>query len=373
MAGCDSPDVRSDVGRLSLAETLGDVETAGYARALAPRPFSFPEDHGPHPAFKTEWWYVTGNVTTADGRPFGFQFTVFRSALSPPDRAAGGGASAWSTNQAFMGHFGLSDPDGGTFHAFERFARGAVGIAGAHAAPFRVWIDDWALESESEDAFLPLRLSARADGAALDLRLVDGKPRVLQGRDGLSQKGPEPGNASYYYAYTRLPVEGTIRVGGESLAVAGSGWLDREWSTSSLGPGQVGWDWFALQLDDGWDLMVYQLRNADGSADPTSDGVLVSPEGERVPLRWGRDFEIAALDQWRSAVDGASYPSRWKVTVPSRDLDLTVVPVLEDQELNLAFRYWEGAVRVEGSSRGEPVRGRGYVELTGYAGPRPSR
>lgn len=351
---------------MSLVATLGGTDTTGYERATEVRAFVFPEDHGPHPGYRTEWWYVTGNLTSEDGRDFGFQLTIFRSALAPSEP---GGPSAWATNQAYMGHFALTDIDGADFRAAEVFARGSVGLAGAQAEPLRVWIEDWVLESRSRSVF-PLRLAADGDDFALELTLDAGKPVVLQGDRGLSQKGPEPGNASYYYALTRMPAEGRVVVDGEAFEVSGLAWLDREWSTSALSEGQVGWDWFALQLDDGWEMMVYRLREEDGSAHPLSDGVLIDPDGRRVPLRWGSDVRVTATGTWRSPVDGAEYPSGWRVEVPERGWDLAVEPAVPDQELRLAFRYWEGAVTVEGAGEGgEAVEGRGYVELTGYAGP----
>lgn len=359
---------------LSLVETLGGLDTAGYARALEARDFVFPEDHGPHQAFRTEWWYVTGNLEAADGRAFGFQFTIFRSALAPTPP---GGPSAWATNQAYMGHFALTDVDGEDFRAAELFARGGGGLAGASAEPFEVWLEDWRLESvgrgpagASASGVFPLRLSADQDGVYLELVLEAGKPRVLQGRDGLSQKGPEPGNASYYYAHTRMPASGRVVLDGDTVAVTGLAWLDREWSTSALSEGQVGWDWFALQLDDGWEMMVYQLRLEDGSADPLSDGVLIDPAGRRVPLEWGAGVRVEPTGSWTSPVDGSLYPSGWRIRVPGRGWDLTVDPAVLDQELRVAFRYWEGSVGVSGTGEGGvAVTGRGYVELTGYAGP----
>jgi predicted secreted hydrolase len=374
---------------LSLVETLGGLDTAGYARALEAREFLFPEDHGPHEDFRTEWWYVTGNLDAEDGRTFGFQFTIFRSALAPTPP---GGPSAWATHQAYMGHFALTDVDGGDFRARELFARGGGGLAGASSRPFRVWLEDWRLESveprvgegapvrtgggervpENGDpaaGVFPLRLSADQDGVELELVLDAGKPHVRQGDDGLSQKGPEPGNASFYYAHTRMPASGWVVKDGDSVSVAGLAWLDREWSTSALSEGQVGWDWFALQLDDGWEVMVYQLRRSDGTPDRLSDGVLVDPEGHRVPLAWGTDVEVQPTGTWASPVDGSVYPSGWRVRVPARGWDLTVEPAIRDQELRVAFRYWEGAVRVSGrGDGGQAVTGRGYVELTGYAG-----
>jgi predicted secreted hydrolase len=369
-AGCGDAR-RDDTGRMSLVATLGGADTAGYARAVRPRPFRFPEDHGPHPAFRTEWWYVTGNLTDGTGRPVGFQLTLFRNALAPALPAS---SSSWATNQAYMAHLAVTDAERGAFHAFERFARGAESLAGARARPFRVWLEDWALEAAGPGATFPMRLRAAEGGVALDLVLEAGKPPVLQGDEGLSQKGPEPGNASYYYSHTRLPARGTVVLGDDTLTVGGAAWLDREWSTSVLSEGQVGWDWFALQLDDGQELMVYALRLSDGSAHPLSEAVLVDPAGTKRRLRWGTEVVVEALETWTSPHSGVRYPSTWRIQVPDRGWDLQVTPVREDQELNLAFRYWEGAVRVTSNDPERPLTGRGYVELTGYGdAPLPER
>ena len=376
---------------LSLADLLTGADTAGYERARVPRPFEFPADHGPHPGFRTEWWYVTGNLTSAEGRDFGFQLTFFRSALSPEPPEA---ESAWATNQAYLAHFTVTDVGAGRFYAHERFARGAVGLAGATAAPLRVWLEDWALEAgppessgsgpaespsqgpaetsvestaERHARTFPLRLTADADSVALRLELGPGKPPVLQGQRGLSRKGPEPGNASYYYSLTRMPAAGTLTLPADTLRVTGSAWLDREWGTSALSQGVVGWDWFALQLDDGWDLMVYRLRRGDGRSTSFSQGVLVDSSGESERLAWGEDVTVEPRGAWTSPRDGTVYPSGWVVRLPKRAWELTVSPRVQDQELALSFRYWEGAVSVRGRGEGgEPVGGRGYVELTGY-------
>lgn len=370
LAGCRE-DRTGPAASLSLSETMAGGDTLGYARAVEVRDFTFPADHGPHPDFRAEWWYLTGNLDGPEGRRVGYQLTLFRSAVAPSPPEV---SSAWGTNQAWMGHFALTDAAGGRFHAFDRFARGAVGLAGAEARPFRVWLEDWTLEAaEGSGEAFPMRLRAAEGEVGLELVMEPAKPRVLQGEEGLSQKGPEPGNASYYYAYTRLATRGTVRLGDDTLRVTGLSWMDREWSTSALSQGQVGWDWFALQLDDGWDLMIYQIRGEDGSPDPLSDGVLVGPDGGRTPLTWGDDVTLEVLDEWRSPVDGSAYPSGWRIRIPERGWDLRVEPVLEDQELNLAFRYWEGAVDVTGETARGPVAGRGYVELTGYAGERPER
>jgi predicted secreted hydrolase len=345
---------------LSVAGALRTANDEGYAKALQPRVFQFPADHGPHPELRTEWWYFTGNLATAEGRRFGFQLTFFRSALAPTMPARG---SAWATRQAWLAHFTVTDVAGKNFHSFERWSRGALGLAGAQAEPFRVWVEDWTATS---DRTFPMRLNAAADNVSMDLLLQQGKPPVLQGEHGLSRKSAEPGNASYYYSLTRMPTSGSIIVEGDRFAVTGLAWMDREWSTSSLGKDQVGWDWFSLQLSDGWDLMLYRLRRQDGTADPASSGTVIDPRGESRPLNLS-DFQIETSGEWRSPRSGARYPAHWRLRIPREDLNLEVRPLLADQELDVSLRYWEGAAGIEGTHRGQPVHGHGYVELTGYA------
>lgn len=390
----EPPPVRAGI---AVSDLLGGGDTAGYARALEPRRFTFPDDHGPHPEYRSEWWYFTGNLeavgpapqptggperTAESGRPrgrrFGFQLTFFRSALAP---GAARRASSWATHQAYMAHFAVTDVAADRFHHFGRLSRAAVGLAGASARPFRVWLGDWSAGPGADDAVrraagaggradgtdpFPMRLSAAEDGVAVDLLLEPGRPLVLRGDRGLSRKGPEPGNASYYYSYTRLPARGTVRVDGREYAVEGTAWLDREWGTSALGTAYEGWDWFALRLSDGRDLVVYRLRRRDGGPARFGSATVVEPDGT-ASTRSARDVRIDVLDHWPSPVDGTRYPSRWRVAVPGEELRLEVEPLVADQEMDLAVRYWEGAVRVRGTSRGAPVRGTGYVELTGYA------
>lgn len=346
-------------GGMSVSQALGGVPQAGFARALAPRAFRFPADHGPHPEYKTEWWYFTGNLRDGAGRRFGYQLTFFRMALAPgePPRP-----SRWATNQAFMAHFALTDVAGRRFYSAERFSRAALGLAGAGGSPLAVFLEDWSAR-ETKGAPWSVRLVAADGSGALDLELVAAKPVVLNGERGLSRKGPEPGNASYYYSIPRLTTGGTLSVGGERFQVTGTSWLDREWSTSALSGDQAGWDWFALQLKDGRDLMYYQLRKKDGSADPYSAGTLVAADGSAKPLT--RDqVQLTPTGWWKSPHDGARYPSGWRLSVPGEGIDLEVVPRLADQELLTSFRYWEGAVAVQGGGGAEG--GSGYLEMTGY-------
>ena len=374
-AACTTPAAPPEARRLEVADVLGGANLGGFERALEPREFVFPADHGAHPSFASEWWYFTGNLESAEGRRFGYQLTFFRNSLQPPATSPAR-TSDWAAQQVWMAHFAVTDVGSRRFVAFDRFQRGALGLAGAQATPWRVWLDDWSLE-QLGDAPFPLRLRARegtADGGdggdvvTVDLTIDAVKPIVLQGDRGLSRKGATPGNASYYYSFTRLSAEGTVRVGDAEHEVAGSSWLDREWSTSALEEGQVGWDWFALQLDDGSELMYYQLRENDGSPSPQSAGTVVRADGVSAPLAPGSVL-LSVERTWNSSLDGATYPSRWTLSIPERGVLLSISPVFEDQELDLAFRYWEGAVDVTGIGlEGTEVSGRGYVELTGYAG-----
>lgn len=358
-------------GSPRLSAVLGDTHDPGYARADEPREFSFPADHGPHPAFRNEWWYVTGNLDSRRGERFGFELTLFRFALAPEGAlapAAGDEPSAWRTRQVHVAHFAITDVPGGEFHAAERYARGALGLAGATAEPFRVWVEDWWLkEFPSGD---PARetlwlLHAATEAAGITLTLEPLKPPVLNGVDGLSRKSAEPGNASYYYSIPRLSTRGTLRVGDQVHDVTGLSWLDREWGSSALSPGQQGWDWFALQLSDGSDLMFYRIRMNDGTADPMSAGTWIPARGDSVPLA-REDVVLEARDQWESP-HGGRYPVAWRIEVPELGLELEVEPVMDAQELVTGVRYWEGAVDVTGRRKDAAITGRGYVELTGYA------
>jgi predicted secreted hydrolase len=348
---------------VGLTEAGPGDPSAGYLRVTGPAELAFPADHGPHPDYQTEWWYYTGNLATAEGQRFGYQLTFFRRALVPPAQRTER-QSAWAADQVYMAHFALTDVAGKRFQAFERLARGAGGLAGAQAEPFHVWLEDWQVEEVEPGV---VRMVAAQDGLALDLLLTDRKGPILQGDRGFSPKGPQPGNASFYYSLTRLETSGTVQVGETGYAVGGLSWMDHEWSTSGLAADQVGWDWFSIQLDDGSELMVFQLRKEDGSIDPFSNGAFIAADGRTRPL--GRDdFEIRVEDSWRSPHTEATYPARWTVAVPSVDLLLEIDPHLADQELTVSYAYWEGAVRVEGQRAGEVVRGHGYVEMTGYAG-----
>jgi predicted secreted hydrolase len=365
LLGCDNTTQTGE----GVAATLRDPDSGGFERAYAPIPFFFPADHGPHRDFRDEWWYITGNLDGPDGRRFGFQITFFRHGLKLrlPARA-----SAWATQDAAMAHFAISDVGGGQYTSFQRISRAAVGLAGAQAEPFKVWLDDWAIEAApgatKASGGFPWHFHASQDGIELSLALEPKKPPVLNGERGLSRKSATPGNASYYYSIPRMAAQGTIKLPGQMLGqampVQGLAWLDREWSTSMLAEDQAGWDWFSLQLDDNTELMYFRLRNKNGSDDPASAGTLVAADGTSSPLA-REDVDIQAWDTWESPA-GGRYPAGWRLKTQPGGRTLEIRPVLADQEFRHDARYWEGAVDVLDAATGKPA-GRGYVELTGYA------
>jgi predicted secreted hydrolase len=361
-------------------------DVAAFARATEPRPFVLPRDHGPHLEYQTEWWYYTGNVVGADGRRFGFQLTFFRRAFAPDPADAS--VAGLASRQVYFAHFAITDVAAGRHAAAERFSRGAGGLAGATGEPFAVWLEDWRADALNADGSA-VRLTTRdaAWDLSLDLELRATKPLVAHGDRGLSPKSDEPGNASYYIGYTRMTAAGRLATSASAtvdspaqreIEVTGEAWFDHEWSTSALGAEAVGWDWFSLQLDDGREVMFFQIRRDDGTVEPASGGTLV--EGDGRTRRLARDdVRIEVLRRWSSPETDGTYPSLWRLTVPSEGLDLLVEPWLDAQEMRTSFVYWEGAVRVsEAAPRSSdadsgprpgplPARGQGYVELTGYA------
>jgi predicted secreted hydrolase len=338
----------------------GGIEQPDFARVTAPGAFSFPEDHGPHPAFRTEWWYFTGNLFVQAETHFGYQLTLFRTGLAP---AAAERGSDLATDQIYFAHFALSRP-GGTYDSAERFSRGAAGLAGASASPPAFWLENWSVRALDELGGV-YALSADHENLAVDLLLTSLKPVVAHGEGGMSRKGSEPGNASYYLSETRLATEGTVVEGNRRWQVEGTSWFDHEWGSTALPPLAVGWDWFGVQLDDGRELMLYRIRRADGSFESVSAGTIVEPDGSTIHLT-SQDFAIESTAEWRSPRSGATYPSRWSVRVPVAGLDLVIEPYQADQEVNAQIVYWEGAVQVM-SRNGAEVLGVGFVELTGYA------
>lgn len=348
-----------DAAALSSSALLNNAPEE-FRRVTAPLPLAFPADHGMHPGYRNEWWYFTGNLIDDAGRRYGFQYTLFRFAL--PEREVQD--SDFATDALWMGHLAVSDLDGGRFFNAERFARDALGLAGAD--PDLWWLRDWEVRRDGE----AWQLQAGFDGVELDLVLQALRPIVLQGQAGYSRKGPEPGNASRYYSITRMDVSGALALDGRKRPVEGLAWLDREWGSSQLGAGIEGWDWFALQLDDGRDLMLYRLRTADGQASPFSAGVLVEPDGSyRVLQR--EDFSLRPKRWWRDP-QGIEWPVAWIAELPQAGLALTVEAVFDAQRWATTVAYWEGAVQVRDADTNLEL-GRGYLELSGYAEGRPPR
>lgn len=345
---------------------VDDGQTSdAFARATIPGAVQFPRDLGSHEEYQTEWWYYTGNLQTEDGRDFGYQFTIFRRALQPfSEMPLVEDPSGWRSNQIYLAHFTISDVDRNEFYATEKLSRGGANLAGAQSEPYRVWLEDWSVSDITPGK---TRLKAETEDVSLDITLTQTMPPVLHGDGGLSRKGTEPGNASYYYSIVQQETSGRLAVGDETFDVAGLSWKDHEFSTSALSPGSIGWDWFSLQLDNGTALMLFQIRREDGSIEPYSSGSFIDADGTVQALSH-EDWQLEVLDTWTSPASGAEYPSRWRLRFPIIDLELEGRPLMADQELNVSTVYWEGASEFSGTLSGVPVTARGYVEMTGYAG-----
>lgn len=359
--------IEQQTSAISIKGGFSAGSRQGFERVLRPRRFEFPKDHGPHPEYKTEWWYFTGNLTDRKQRHFGYQLTFFRIGLlrdSPISK------SRWRTNQIYMAHFAITDTHNQKYFYKQRIARDALDLVGSRSKPFAVWFENWSAKESGSPVSdcrgcLDLELKAASEGIELSLRLTSLKPVVLQGEQGLSRKSKTKGNNSYYYSLTRLETEGHLLVEDQEHAVSGLSWLDREWSTTALEETQSGWDWFALHLSDGRDLMFYQLRDKSGSSEPTSSGVLVSRSGSVQRLNH-QAVSLRVLDYRVNPISGVRYPARWQLHVPNHNLNLELTPWLADQELRGIVRYWEGAVKAKGTSANQPIQALGYVELTGY-------
>ncbi len=343
---------------------LGGVTRADWAKADPGLKYVFPRDHFPHFDFKTEWWYFTGNLRDASGRRFGYQITFFRQGIRPPS-ARGGTTSRFIVDDLKIAHFALTDVQGNRFRSDQKISRGAFGDAGFGSHDRIAWIDDWSLRVEEGGAF---RMSASGSGAALEHSLTPLKPRAVHGQDGVSNKAAAPGHASHYYSGTRLATIGRLTAGGQTFALEGESWFDHEWATNQLTPDQLGWDWFSLQFEDGTELMLYQMRLRKGGIDSASSGSWIVRDGTVQHLT--RDaYALTAIDFWRSEVTGGRYPIGWKLEVPGLGLRLRISTPFREQELALKpVSYWEGMIDVTGSRDGRPVRGHGYLELTGYVG-----
>lgn len=350
--------------RTLLLACLGAASGAGAAisdqpaSALPEQAPQFPRDHGAHPDFRTEWWYLTGHAQ-ADDRTFGFQLTFFRSRVE----ATQGMSSRFAARQLVFAHAALTDVRGMRLWHDQRIAREGFGIAGAATQDTRVHVRDWSLVRD--DAGYEARMTSTE--FALSLRCAVTQPVLLQGRQGLSRKGPDAAQASYYYSQPQLAVTGTVLLRGRPAAVTGTAWLDHEWSQALLHPEAVGWDWIGMNLDDGSALTAFRLRRADGST--LWDGGSFRPA--RADVRAFRQGEVTftAQRRWTSPRSRASYPVEWGVATPAGTF--TVKALIDDQELDSSPStgaiYWEGLSELVASD-GRRV-GRGYLEMTGYARP----
>jgi len=347
-----------------------ETEPTSFRQAVSGYRFQFPDDHGSHDTFRTEWWYYTGHLTAEDGRKYGYELTFFRQGIDDP--SVNNNPSRWAIRHLYLAHAALSEHARHRFRYAEKVSRAGIGKAGSETGRLHVWIDRWSTEAALASDRYQHHLHAAAGDFSFDLFLEPDKAPVVHGEDGISRKGAEPGQASHYYSMTRLRTTGTLTVDGHAQTVHGLSWMDHEFGSGHLGKDQVGWDWFSVQLDDRSEFMFYLLRRADGTADPMSSGTWVLPDGTRQTLSLS-DMRLDVLDHWTSPLSGTRYPSGWRLSIPSRHLSLLLVPKMPNQELitkrSTQVIYWEGAVTVTGQTGDRPLAGHGYVELTGYAKP----
>ena len=350
---------------------IADTDTDdGYLRVDGPCHLTFPDDHGAHPGYRTEWWYYTGNLQDVDGRPFGFQFTIFRYQIMPlADKSVWPRpASKWRDPQVYLAHIALTDTAGRRYLTDETMVRGALDMAGVQQSggATTVFVRSWQSLISGKNH----RLRAQGDGFGFDLVLAPLKPPVLHGNAGYSLKGSAAHQASCYYSLTRLSTTGTLQVGGQQYTVTGVSWMDHEFSTAPLAAGISGWDWFSLQLDDQTEIMLYLLRKDGGGLHPASSGTLIKSSGQPRHLPVDQ-FAVTVMGQWESPHSGGRYPAQWQVAIPALSINLRVRSNLADQEMrtpgSTGVTYWEGSVSIVGTVNGSPVSGNGYVELTGYA------
>lgn len=345
---------------LAAAVVGAAAEEPDWALALPGWKYEFPRDHFAHPDFKTEWWYFTGNLAAEDGRELGFQLTFFRQGVQ-----RGEAETRFAVDDIKLAHFAVTDITGGRFRFGQKVSRGSFGEAGFSDGERMAWIEDWTLRLTGPGKF---RLEAQDGDFALALDLAAAKEPVFHGENGVSQKSAGEGRASHYYSFTRLAAEGTVTLEGREIPVRGWSWFDQEWATNQLTENQTGWDWLSLQFEDNTELMLFQIRLKDGGRDPFSHGTWINAEGKTVPVK-NEDFDLVPGRVWRSGETGGQYPVEWVLRVPKLDLELEVGAAMDGQELVLRpISYWEGSVRARGTRGGQPMRGRGYLEMTGYAG-----
>jgi predicted secreted hydrolase len=347
-------------GALRVGAVLGQhSDDAAFERAVEPRAFVFPDDHGVHADFRSEWWYLTCVLTDDAGHEYGVQFTLFRQALRPP--GTGEPDNPWTLEGAYLAHFAITDVPGNRHVSFERLSRGHPALAAvtprdpvANDSGMRLFIDDWKMDIDRDRATL-----TAADGEwKAELSLSATLPIIPQGDSGLSRKSAN--QASHYYSWPRFLVSGSLDKPGKKLAVKGLGWFDHEWSTSVLSDGQIGWAWFSLHLDDGRSVMVFRLRRRDGMRDPFDHGVVVERGGQYTPLT-AAEFQLEPQAEWQGP-DGVIWPIEWELELDGETLRIRAA--IPDQRMRTRISYWEGVVHVlDGENQSA---GSGYMELTGY-------
>lgn len=336
-----------------------------YQMALPGYHYNFPRDNFNHPDYQTEWWYYTGNLKATDGHKFGFELTFFRQALKRSNTVP----SDWEVRDIYLAHLALSDLDAGKFYYSERVNRAGPGLAGINEQAAKIWNGNWQVLWNGEEQ----SLFALDDNFSLRFKLHSQKPPVIHGQDGISRKADGEGHASHYISYTRLLTDGSIQLNGTNYSVEGSTWMDHEFFTNSLAVDQVGWDWMSLQLDDNTEIMLYRFRRKDGSIDPFSSGTYTDTQGKSKHLDINSFTMNPSGKTWTSRKTRATYPIEWVVTIPEFGISLHLQTSLLEQELvshNPASpSYWEGAITVSGTRNRLPIRGVGYLEMTGYSRP----
>lgn len=349
---------------------------AAWETVTPGRRFTFPRDHGRHPGFQSEWWYFTGHLWTPQKRRFGYELTFFRLGVSSEEApglhfsSAKRRPSRWHSNEFYLGHFALSDIQRQRFQVHQQLTRPVLAMAGSREDRLEVWNRHWRVSTGPGET---LTLTASVPGRyALALTLQPKKPVVLQGDRGYSQKTGCEGCASYYLSYTRLAASGTLTLeDGTAQPVSGLSWMDHEIMTNYRYAALAGWDWFAIQLRQGTDLMLYRLRRRDGSLEPWSAAAWIDAQGRVETVRLGKQVTLQPGRLWTSPKTGASYPVTWQIRWPARDLALQLTTLIDDQEIDTITPntpdYWEGACTVSGTLAGKPVTGDAYLEMTGYS------
>jgi len=343
---------------------LVPASASDFRLAVPPYQFEFPRDHGSHDDYRTEWWYYTGHLRAESGRRYGFEVTFFRVGVEPPGAPA---RTRWDLRNLSLAHFAITDIDGRKFRYYEKLNRSSPFTAGSATGALNVFNESWRATTLADGSW---RLTASAGGDAVDLVLRASKPPAIHGQNGVSVKAQGIGYASHYYSMTRLVVTGTVQSKGRKAEPCqGLAWMDHEFGSAVLRENQQGWDWFAIQLDNETELMLYIIRRTDGTPDVTSSGSLVMDGGEVIHIS-GNQMRVQPITTWRSPRSGATYPMGWNISISSLKLQVKLTPALEDQELvtksSTQVTYWEGAVGVSGSFGNVGVSGAGYVEMTGY-------